>query len=237
MLKTNRENIDRWFDLNLDIDSRTIYMGSMISDIDGNESGVDNLMAEYFIKGLIALEKINDKPITILMNNPGGDWYHGMAIYDAIKYSKCYIEIRVYGYAMSMGSVILQAADKRVMMPNSRLMIHYGYEGTYGPSKTVYRWADEGKRINFEMENIYLDKMLESEKKKNKKIDSAIEDILNRNLQMEYLKKEKIKYKFSTKILEKREQLRDLLQMLLEHDTILDSNEAVSLGLADEIYK
>ena len=71
-----RENIDRWYDLNLDVDNRTLFMGSVGSDSEGSESGVDNFMAEYFIKGIHVLESKNDKPITIIMNNPGGDWYH-----------------------------------------------------------------------------------------------------------------------------------------------------------------
>ena len=79
-----------WFDCNLDLFTRTIYMGSLSRDYDIGESGVDNFMAEYFIKGMHTLETRNSgKEINIIMNNPGGDWYHGMAIYDSIKNSSC----------------------------------------------------------------------------------------------------------------------------------------------------
>ena len=149
-----RENIDRWFDYNLDVDNRTLYMGSVGKDIEGSESGVDNSMAEFFIKGLHVLESKGDKPITIIMNNPGGDWYHGMAIYDAINNSKCYCTIKVYGHAMSMGSIILQSGHHRIMMPNSRFMIHYGYDGRYGHSKIFEKWGEECKRLNMDMEKI-----------------------------------------------------------------------------------
>ena len=122
-------DLDKWFDLNVDTDTRTIYMGSAGYTYDEGETGVDHFMAEYLIKGMHSLESKNKKPILIIMNNPGGDWYHGMAIYDAIKSSPCECTIKVYGHAMSMGSIILQAADNRIMMPNSRFMIHYGYDG------------------------------------------------------------------------------------------------------------
>jgi ATP-dependent Clp endopeptidase proteolytic subunit ClpP len=134
-------------------------MGSVESNDDG-DSGVDAIMAERVIKALHLLDQ-KDEPITIIMNNPGGDWFHGMAIYDAIKACQSHITIKVYGMAMSMGGVILQAADKRIMMPNAKFMMHYGYMGWDGHSKTFDRWAAENKRINKEMEQIFLDKMQE----------------------------------------------------------------------------
>lgn len=238
MARLTRENIDRWFELNLDVEGRTIYMGSIGSDYEGNETGVDNWMAEYFIKGMAVLERISsDKPIIVVMNNPGGDWYHGMAIYDAIKYSTCFTEIKVFGHAMSMGSIILQAADQRTMMPNSRFMIHYGYDGRYGHSKIVEKWADEGKRINHDMENIYLERMLDYEKEKGKKLETALEAILNKQHELSFPRKEPVKLgKFSTKREERKEQLRHVLQQLLNYDTILSPEETISLGLADSVF-
>jgi ATP-dependent protease ClpP protease subunit len=170
------------------------------------------------------------------MNNPGGDWYHGMAIYDAIKYSSCECTIKVYGHAMSMGSIILQAADHRIMMPNSRFMIHYGYDGKAGHAKIVYKWADEGKRVNWEMENLYLEKMLDYETATGKKLESALDAIVNKANELDFPKKVHIKYKFSTKREERREQLRVVLANLLNYDTILTPAETISLGLADSIF-
>lgn len=235
MGRITRENMDRWFDLNLDVDGRTIYMGSMDS-YEGDESGVDNVMAEYFIKGLSILERISDKPVFVIMNNPGGDWYHGMAIYDAIKYSKCYIEIKVYGHAMSMGSVILQAADSRIMMPSSRFMIHYGYDGKSGHAKIVYKWADEGKRVNYEMENIYLESILDYEVKHKIKVEPSLEAIINRHNASEIPVKPPVKYKFSTARAKRKEEIRSVISQLLDYDTILTPEETVSIGLADSIF-
>ena len=229
-------DIDKWFDLNVDTDTRTIYMGSTGYTFDESETGVDHSMAEYFIKGMHTLESKNNKPILIIMNNPGGDWYHGMAIYDAIKYSSCECTIKVYGHAMSMGSIILQAADNRIMMPNSRFMIHYGYDGKSGHAKIVYKWADEGKRINWEMENLYLEKMLDYETTTGKKLEPALDAIVNKANELDFPKKVHTKYKFSTKREERREQLRVVLANLLNYDTILTPAETISLGLADSIF-
>lgn len=229
-------DLDKWFDLNVDTDTRTIFMGSTGYTYDDSETGVDHSMAEYFIKGMHTLECKNNKPITIIMNNPGGDWYHGMAIYDAIKCSSAECTIRVYGHAMSMGSIILQAADNRIMMPSSRFMIHYGSDGKSGHAKIVYKWADEGKRVNWEMENLYLERMLEYEQTSGKKLEPALEKIVNKGNELDFPKREPVKYKFSNKREERREHLRAVLSHLLNYDTILTPAETISLGLADSIY-
>lgn len=158
MARINRDDVDKLYDYDLYIPSRTIYMGSVESSIDGGESGVEAVMAERVIKALHLLDQ-KDEPITIIMNNPGGDWYHGMAIYDAIKACQSHVTVKVMGMAMSMGGVILQAADQRIMSPNSRFMMHYGYMGWEGHSKTFDKWGDENKRINKEMEDIFLEKI------------------------------------------------------------------------------
>jgi ATP-dependent Clp endopeptidase proteolytic subunit ClpP len=155
MARINRDDVDKLYDYDLYIPSRTIYMGSTEVDLEGNESGTDPVMAERVIKALHLLDQKNE-PITIIMNNPGGSWYDGMAIYDAVKACQSHITIKVFGVAMSMGAVILQAADERVMAPNARCMIHYGYMGWSGHSKTFDKWGDENKRINKEMEDILL---------------------------------------------------------------------------------
>lgn len=159
MARINRDDVDKLYDYDLYIPSRTIYMGSTEVDLEGNESGTDSKMAERVIKALHLLDQKNE-PITIIMNNPGGDWYSGMAIYDAIKACQSHVTIKVMGMAMSMGGVILQAADERIMSPNSRFMMHYGSMGLGSTHSKVFdKWSEENKRINKEMEDIFLDKI------------------------------------------------------------------------------
>jgi ATP-dependent Clp endopeptidase proteolytic subunit ClpP len=164
MARVTKDDIDKFFDYDIDLTNRTLYVGSVSVTDDGDESGVDAIMAERVIKALHLLEAQGpqgDKPITIIMNNPGGDWYHGMAIYDAIKSCKNHITIKVFGMAMSMGSIILQAADERILAPNAKVMIHYGYMGMpANHTKIFQKWAEETKRINHQMVDIYMEKIL-----------------------------------------------------------------------------
>jgi ATP-dependent protease ClpP protease subunit len=140
------------------VPSRTLYMGSVTVNLEGY-SGTDSKMAEAFIKNLHVLEALSSDPVTVIMDNPGGDFYHGIAIYDAIKQSPCEITIQVRGHAMSMGSLILQAATKRVMGPMATQMLHYGYMSANHDAKTFQKWAQEADRLDTWAERVYLNRI------------------------------------------------------------------------------
>jgi ATP-dependent Clp protease protease subunit len=169
---------DSFYNSGLDMDRRLLYLGS-ISNPHVQESGVDFAMAEVAIRGLMTLDAAapdGDKPITIVMNNPGGEVYHGMAIYDAIKSCKNYTTILVYGHAMSMGSIILQAADERILAPHATVMIHVGTDGAYDHAENFQRRAVEGRRMDKITHDILLARIREkhpkfTEKKMKKLLD------------------------------------------------------------------
>lgn len=161
MAKLVRDDIDKFFDYEMHIPTRTVFMGSVTHSLTEGESGTDGAMAERLIKALHLLDSASSEPITIIMNNIGGDEYHGMAIFDAIKACRSTVIVKVFGHAMSMGSIILQAADIRIMAPNARMMIHYGTWGVHDHSKIAYKWADEGKKFDTWMEDTYLEKIHE----------------------------------------------------------------------------
>lgn len=159
--RTAKDDIAVFHEYGVYLPNRTIYMGSEEHDIKEGESGTDGAMAQRLIKNLHVLEAISSEPITIIMNNIGGDEYHCFAMYDAIRECKSHVTIVVKGHAMSAGSIILQAADKRVMSLTSRQMIHYGTWGTYDHAKTAQKHAQEGKRIDEWMEHMYLRRIRE----------------------------------------------------------------------------
>lgn len=162
MPKSSRSDYN-FFDYNVDLTHRVLWLGSMSSGNDG-ESGVDAHLAENVIKSIYLLDKLapnGDKPINIMLNNPGGDTMHCVAIYDAIKHAKSETIITVYGMAMSAGSIILQAATKRIISPSSWLMIHYGMLGGTGNAKDFYKWSDHGKSMDRWSEEIYLKRIQE----------------------------------------------------------------------------
>lgn len=158
MPKVNKDDVDKLIDNDIYLPTRTLYVGS-VSEHEGESLGVDYAMAERTVKNLHILESsapLGDKPINIILNTEGGYWEHGMAMYDAIRKCKNHVTITVSGQAMSMGSIILQAADERLIEENATFMIHYGELNVGGHVKTVYRWADSSKKNDRKMEDIFL---------------------------------------------------------------------------------
>ena len=126
--------IENYQKYNIFPQKRILYLASEIDIESGDEFGVGFSMSNMFIRNLNVLEYISLDPITILLNTEGGDVAQGFAIYDAIKKSECHVTIKVIGTCMSMGSVILQAADERVASANSSFMIHDGSSFSGGNS-------------------------------------------------------------------------------------------------------
>lgn len=157
-LKLQLELLDSIHQRSIFVPSRTVFLSSDTSSLEG-ETGTDSKMAEYFMKNIHFLECISSEPITVVTNNIGGDVYHGLAIFDTIKNSSCRIKMLVRGHAMSMGSVILQAAHERIMAPNAVQMIHYGSIGCSAESKTFLKWAKEEERLLIWLEAMYLERI------------------------------------------------------------------------------
>ena len=166
-------NIEKFHSDNLYIPTRTIYFGGT-NLLDEDPDEVNCKTAGQLIKNLHILEAKEKAPISILLNTPGGSWEDGIAIYDLIKKTKSKITIIGMGKLYSMGSIILQAADKRMLLPNTIVMIHDGADGFSGDAKSYENWAEFSKHVRKTMYKIYYDNM---KKKKTKITLKDIEDM------------------------------------------------------------
>jgi ATP-dependent Clp protease protease subunit len=73
--------------------------------------------------------------IEIQINSPGGSIFDGFALIDFIRDLQAkehHITMLAYGMAASMGGVLLQVGDERVMGANCLLLIHEGSLGAIG---------------------------------------------------------------------------------------------------------
>lgn len=156
-----KDDIDRWFDFSYLPSQRLIYTGSREAETASGEgeSGTDCQMAEFFIKAILHLNSISSKPIFVHMNNLGGSWDHGMAIYDSIRASTSHIYGICWGMAMSMGSIIAQACDSRIVAPHCTFMVHDGFNDLSGSRKSVEAWAKHTTKIRKRMYEIYFSRM------------------------------------------------------------------------------
>lgn len=129
--------------------TRTISLGFEASREEESGGALNSVSVMRFLENLHALEGVNHQTINVNMSCIGGDVYLGLAIYDAIRHCKSHIHLTVYGPCFSMGVAILQAADRRIMMPYSTLMIHAGNHSIPdGHPKDVEAEAEEGKRLD-----------------------------------------------------------------------------------------
>jgi ATP-dependent protease ClpP protease subunit len=136
-----------------------IYMQGVEENPDEEygEPGVEYRMANRFIRNLDILTGIDaDRPITVSMKTCGGDWVEGMAMYDAILATPNPVSIVSYTHARSMSSLILQAANKRILMPHSYFMYHEGTTGHEGTPKQVRSDFEFGKHADEQMLNVYV---------------------------------------------------------------------------------
>lgn len=160
-----RDDIDTFHEHDVYLPTRTIYVGSKAFDMSMGESGTDGAMAEHLVKNLHLLDSQSDQPISIIMHNYGGDTYAARGIVDAIQACRSEVSITIFGVAMSSGSIILQAADRRIMAPLATQMIHYGTYTFDDHALNAERAAAESKRLNEWLEQFYLERMREKNTK------------------------------------------------------------------------
>lgn len=100
------------------------------------------------------------EPVTVLLNSPGGGVFAGLSMFDtilALRQAGHEVTTISYGYAASMGGILLQAGDVRMMSPNSYLMIHEVASGVRG---TVSDVEDQSKFMK-KLQNKALDILAE----------------------------------------------------------------------------
>ena len=98
------------------VEDRIIYMGEEF----------DNDSCNRIVAQLLYLDSLNNNPIRIYINSPGGSVIDGLAIIDTINFIKSPVYTICVGLAASMGAVLLSCGEKghRMVLPHSRVMIH-----------------------------------------------------------------------------------------------------------------
>lgn len=115
---------------------RIIFLGTAIDDV----------VANLVVAQLLHLEcEDSEKDISLYINSPGGSVTAGLAIYDTMQYIKPDVSTICVGMAASMGAVLLTAGapGKRIILPNSRVMIHQPMGGTHGQASDIEIQAKE----------------------------------------------------------------------------------------------
>lgn len=154
---------------NIDIGNREIYLHSYLSDSE-DEPGIDYRCAVMFEKNLRYLNLLSLEPIIVHMHLPGGNWQDCLGMYDAIRASKAKVIILSYATAESSSSVLLQSAHVRILMPNTNVLIHYGFFSLDGEhSKAAVSSVNWNEQECDNMIDIFTDRCMNSVIYKEKK--------------------------------------------------------------------
>jgi ATP-dependent Clp protease protease subunit len=133
------------------------------------DTEVDQHSSSLIIAQMLFLESENpDADILFYINSPGGSVTAGLAIYDTMQFIKPDVSTIVLGQACSMGSFLANAGapGKRLVLPESRTMIHRVSSGTPGTHGSVHvqelqfedavRAMNESKRLNERLTELYV---------------------------------------------------------------------------------
>ncbi|MBF0461456.1 MAG: ATP-dependent Clp endopeptidase proteolytic subunit ClpP [Magnetococcales bacterium] len=118
---------------------------------------IEDHMANLVIAQLLFLESENpEKDIHLYINSPGGHVTSGLAIYDTMQFVRPDVSTLCVGQAASMGAVLLAAGakEKRLVLPNSKVMIHQPLGGFSGQSTEIQIQAREIARMRERLNEI-----------------------------------------------------------------------------------
>ncbi|WP_390622454.1 ATP-dependent Clp endopeptidase proteolytic subunit ClpP [Vasconcelosia minhoensis] len=107
---------------------------------------VDDMVADSIVAQLLYLDAEDpEKDVQLYINSPGGSVTAGMAIYDTMQQVRPDVVTICFGLAASMGAFLLAggAANKRMALPSSRIMIHQPLGGAQGQAVDIEIQARE----------------------------------------------------------------------------------------------
>jgi ATP-dependent Clp protease protease subunit len=120
--------------------SRIIFLGE----------DVDQHTANLVVAQMLFLESEDPKAdIIFYINSLGGSVYDGLAIYDTMRFVKCDVQTIGIGVQASLGAFLLSSGTKgkRLILPNSTVMIHQPSSGTKGKVTDMEIDLKEGLRL------------------------------------------------------------------------------------------
>ncbi|HAR44698.1 MAG TPA: peptidase [Nitrospiraceae bacterium] len=102
-----------------------------------------------------ALRAIGDKPVTVMVNSPGGDMFEGLAIYSLLREHPAEVTVKVLGLAASAASIIAMAGDTVQVARAGFLMIHNAWIYAAGNRHEFREYADYLEPFDRSMADIY----------------------------------------------------------------------------------
>lgn len=104
------------------------------------------------------IRAITAKKITVNLNSPGGDYFDGLAIFNALERHPAHVTMQVDGLAASAASIVAMAGDDIVMNQGAQLMIHDAISFAGGNAAALRQRADVLDKCSEDIAGIYAKK-------------------------------------------------------------------------------
>ncbi len=104
-----------------------------------SESISDELARRVYMQLLILEAESKEKPITVIINSPGGEADSGFGILDMLQFVAPPIRTLVSGLCASAAVMVFLAGDKgqRLSLPHSRFMMHQPSSQSFGQASDL----------------------------------------------------------------------------------------------------
>jgi ATP-dependent Clp protease protease subunit len=121
---------------------------------------ISSEMAKRVYQNLLLLEADDvEKPITVVINSPGGEADSGFGIYDMLRFVRPPVRTIVAGLCASAAILIFVAAEKgnRLSLPHSRFLLHQPSSASFGQASDLEIAANEIIRLRDRYNEIVSD--------------------------------------------------------------------------------
>lgn len=116
-------------------------------------------LTQRVMSSLLWLDSQSEDPIKLYINTPGGSADDGFAIFDLIRFVKAPVYNISFGLNASAGTIILLGAPKerRLALPNARIMIHQPSGGSRGRSSDIEITAEEILKLRHRANEVFAE--------------------------------------------------------------------------------
>ncbi|MCB5201894.1 Clp protease ClpP [Neorhizobium sp. T786] len=153
--ETDAEAIDRW-NAGIMAANQTTENTISILDVIGEDFWTGGGVTSKRVAA--ALRAIGDQDVFVDLNSPGGDFFEGVAIYNALRAHPKKVTVRILGLAASAASVIAMAGDEIQIGKAGFLMVHNAWVIAIGNRHDLAEAAKTMEPFDDAMATVYADR-------------------------------------------------------------------------------
>lgn len=105
-----------------------------------------------------ALRTIGEKPVTVQINSPGGNFFDGLAIYNMLRAHPERVTVQILGIAASAASIIAMAGDDIQIAKAGLMMVHNTQWVAIGDKRIMAETAETMKVFDDALAGLYEDR-------------------------------------------------------------------------------